>query len=64
MNALLRSNTTRVESSIGVVQYGVLNDEFVKEKAQTLEKEVFELSQKIDSINASTYIEIELLNNN
>lgn len=64
LKTLLSTNSTRVESSIGVVQYGVLNDEYVKEKAQTLEKEVFELSQKIDSINASTYIEIELLNNN
>ncbi|MDO4690314.1 MAG: hypothetical protein Q4A58_03355 [Fusobacterium sp.] len=60
LNNLLRSNYTKVENAVGVVQYGVLNEEKLRKEARELETKVNELSQKIDSINSSTYIEIEL----
>lgn len=61
LNALLKSNYTKVENSVGVVQYGLLNEDYIKELAIKLEKKVNEISQKIDTINSSTYLEIELL---
>lgn len=58
---LLNSNYTKVENSVGVVQYGVLNEYYIKELIQKLEKKVNKLSEKIDIINSSTYLEINLL---
>lgn len=58
---LLNSNYTKVENSVGVVQYGVLNEEYIKGLVQKLEKKVNKLSEKIDIINSSTYLEIDLL---
>lgn len=61
LNSLLKANYTKIENGIGVVQYGVLNEDFIKEKVAELEVEVYELSQNIDFINANTNIDIELL---
>lgn len=61
LNTLLKANYTKVESSVGVVQYGALNEEYIKDSVIKLEKKVNELSQKIDTINSNTYFEIELL---
>ena len=58
---LLKRESTRVENSIGVVQYGVLNRKELMEKFNKLENEVNSLSEKIDSINSKTEIEVKLL---
>ena len=58
---LLTYNQTKVENSVGVVQYGTLNEEYIEDLVNSLETEVNELSQKIDILNSNTYIEINLL---
>mgnify|MGYP000948799516 CR=1 FL=1 len=58
---LLKRESTRVENGIGVVQYGVLNKKELIEKFDKLENEVNSLSEKIDSINSKTEIEVKLL---
>lgn len=58
---LLKRESTRVENSIGVVQYGVLNRKELMEKFNKLENEVNSLSEKIDSINSKTEIEVKLV---
>ena len=58
---LLKRESTRVENGIGVVQYGVLNRKELMEKFNKLENEVNSLSEKIDSINSKTEIEVKLL---
>ncbi|MBQ3437841.1 MAG: hypothetical protein IJG31_04995 [Fusobacterium sp.] len=57
---LLRMNSTKVENGVGVVQYGVLNENYIRKSIVSLEKEVTEMSQKIDIANSNTYFEIEL----
>ncbi|MHB9300455.1 hypothetical protein ACW0S1_06700 [Fusobacterium polymorphum] len=58
---LLKRDSTSVESGVGVVQYGVLNKKELIEKFNKLENEVNSLSEKIDSINSKTEIEVRLL---
>ena len=58
---LLKRESTRVENGVGVVQYGVLNRKELIEKFNKLENEVNSLSEKIDSINSKTEIEVKLL---
>ena len=57
---LLKRESTRVENGVGVVQYGVLNRKELMEKFNKLENEVNSLSEKIDSVNAKTEIEVKL----
>jgi len=57
---LLKRDTTAVENGVGVVQYGVLNKKELAEKFNKMEKEVNSLSEKIDSVNAKTEIEVKL----
>ena len=58
---LLKRDSTTVENGVGVVQYGVLNRNELMEKFNKLENEVNSLSEKIDSINSKTEIEVRLL---
>ncbi|BEO91324.1 hypothetical protein FNSP4_11310 [Fusobacterium nucleatum] len=58
---LLKRDSTTVENGVGVVQYGVLNKKELTEKFDKLENEVNSLSEKIDSINSKTEIEVRLL---
>ena len=58
---LLKRDSTTVENGVGVVQYGVLNKKELIEKFDKLENEVNSLSEKIDSINSKTEIEVRLL---
>jgi len=58
---LLKRDSTTVENGVGVVQYGVLNKKELAEKFNKLENEVNSLSEKIDSINSKTEIEVRLL---
>ena len=58
---LLKRYSTTVENGVGVVQYGVLNKKELIEKFDKLENEVNSLSEKIDSINSKTEIEVKLL---
>ena len=58
---LLKRDSTTVENGVGVVQYGVLNRKELMEKFNKLENEVNSLSEKIDSINSKTEIEVKLL---
>ena len=57
---LLKRDSTAVENGVGVVQYGVLNRRELVEKFNKLENEVSSLSEKIDSVNAKTEIEVKL----
>ncbi|EHI79125.1 hypothetical protein HMPREF9093_00612 [Fusobacterium sp. oral taxon 370 str. F0437] len=57
---LLKRDSTAVENGVGVVQYGVLNRRELVEKFNKLENEVNSLSEKIDSVNAKTEIEVKL----
>ena len=57
---LLKRDSTTVENGVGVVQYGVLNKKELIEKFDKLENEVNSLSEKIDSVNAKTEIEVKL----
>ena len=58
---LLKRDSTTVENGVGVVQYGVLNKKELIEKFNKLENEVNSLSEKIDSINSKTEIEVKLV---
>ena len=58
---LLKRDSTTVENGVGVVQYGVLNKKELIEKFDKLENEVNSLSEKIDSVNSKTEIEVKLL---
>ena len=58
---LLKRDSTTVENGVGVVQYGVLNRKELLEKFNKLENEVNSLSEKIDSVNSKTEIEVKLL---
>ena len=58
---LLKRENTRVENGVGVVQYGVLSRNELMEKFNKLENEVNSLSEKIDSVNSKTEIEVKLL---
>ena len=58
---LLKRDSTTVENGVRVVQYGVLNKKELIEKFDKLENEVNSLSEKIDSINSKTEIEVRLL---
>ena len=58
---LLKRDSTTVENGVGVVQYGVLKKKELIEKFDKLENEVNSLSEKIDSINSKTEIEVKLL---
>jgi len=58
---LLKRESIRVENGVGVVQYGVLNRKELLEKFNKLENEVNSLSEKIDSVNSKTEIEVKLL---
>ena len=58
---LLKRDSTTVDNGVGVVQYGVLNKKELIEKFDKLENEVNSLSEKIDSINSKTEIEVKLL---
>ena len=57
---LLKRDSTTVENGVGVVQYGVLNKKELAENFNKLENEVNSLSEKIDSVNAKTEIEVKL----
>ena len=58
---LLKRDSTTVENGVGVVQYGVLNKKELIEKFNKLENEVNSLSEKIDSVNSKTEIEVKLV---
>ncbi|WP_427171168.1 hypothetical protein KST23_01805 [Fusobacterium nucleatum] len=58
---LLKQENTKVENGVGIVQYGVLNRKELIEKFNRLENEVNSLSQKIDSVNSKTEIEVKLV---
>ena len=58
---LLKRDSTTVENGVGVIQYGVLNKKELTEIFDKLENEVNSLSEKIDSINSKTEIEVKLL---
>ena len=58
---LLKQENTKVENGVGVVQYGVLNRKELIEKFNGLENEVNSLSEKIDSVNSKTEIEVKLV---
>ncbi len=58
---LLKQENTKVENGVGVVQYGVLNRKELIEKFNRLENEVNSLSEKIDSVNSKTEIEVKLV---
>ena len=58
---LLKRDSTTVENGVGVVQYGVLNKKELIEKFDKLENEVNSLSEKIDSVNSKTEIEVKLV---
>ena len=60
LECLLKRDSTTVENGVGVVQYGVLNKKELAEKFYKLENEVNSLSEKIDSVNAKTEIEVKL----
>lgn len=60
LETALSLHSHQAESGVGIVQYGVMNEELVKEKFEALEKEVFALSKAIDLANASITIEILL----
>ena len=60
LECLLKRESTRVENGVGVVQYGVLNRSELMEKFNKLENEVNSLSEKIDSVNSKTEIEVKL----
>jgi len=57
---LLKRDSTTVENGVGVVQYGVLNKKELIGKFDKLENEVNSLSEKIDTVNAKTEIEVKL----
>ena len=57
---LLKRDSRTVENGVGVVQYGVLNKKELVEKFDKLENEVNSLSEKIDTVNAKTEIEVKL----
>ena len=57
---LLKRDSTTVENGVGVVQYGVLNKKELIKKFDKLENEVNSLSEKIDTVNAKTEIEVKL----
>ncbi len=61
MEYALSREYNRVETGVGVVRYGIMNEEILKGKRDKLEKEVNNLSSKIDSMNASVEIEVKLL---
>lgn len=61
MKYALSREYNRVETGVGVVRYGIMNEEILKGKRDKLEKEVNNLSSKIDSMNASVEIEVKLL---
>lgn len=50
----------KVETGVGVVQYGPMNESLLKERQQALEKEVNALSSAIDQANASITIDVKL----
>lgn len=58
---LLRRESTKVENGVGVVQYGVLNRKELLEKFNKLENEVNSLSERIDTVNSKTEIEVKLV---
>lgn len=60
LSNLVRSNYSKVETGVGVVYYGVLNEDVLKKNIEKLEKEVFEISQKIDKSNSENYIKVKL----
>ena len=61
--ALGRSNV-KVETGVGVVQYGSFKEKELKELKElhdNLEKEILQLSEIIDSVNSKTLVNVELL---
>lgn len=61
LNNLVKGNYSKVENGVGVVHYGILNGDYIKEEIKKLEVEVFEISQKIDTVNGNTWIEVKLV---
>lgn len=57
---LASTGRTAVETGVGVVQYGALNRDKIRELFKELEVEVNTLSEKIDAINSKIEIEVKL----
>lgn len=60
MENALTGHRKEVVSGVGVISYGVLNEKLIRTKLDHLEKEVNRLSEKIDRINSTTFIDVEL----
>ena len=61
MENALTGHRKEVVSGVGVITYGVLNENLIRTKLEALEKEVNGLSEKIDRINSTTLIDVELI---
>jgi len=61
MENALTGHRKEVVSGVGVITYGVLNENLIRIKLDALEKEVNSLSEKIDRINSTTFIEVALI---
>ncbi|ACZ01878.1 hypothetical protein [Streptobacillus moniliformis] len=59
----INSNTSSAESGVGIVNYGVLNQNILKENYRKLEKEVNSMSERIDIENSKLTIEVNLEGN-
>lgn len=53
---VLNNSRTTVESGVGAVVYGAYDSEKLREIYDNLKKETYELSSKVDKINAETLI--------
>ncbi|NYV28392.1 hypothetical protein HP397_06200 [Streptobacillus felis] len=60
LERVLSSNSSTAESGVGVVNYGVLNQSFLKEEFDNLEKEVNSISEKIDLENSKISVKVNL----
>lgn len=60
LERVLSSNTSNAESGVGVVNYGVLNQNVLKEDFDKLEKEVNSVSERIDLENSKLTVEVNL----
>ncbi|WP_066901426.1 hypothetical protein [Streptobacillus notomytis] len=60
LERVLNSNTSNAESGVGIVNYGVLNRDILKEEFIKLEKEVNSMSERIDIENSKITIEVDL----
>lgn len=62
LELLQDQQSTRVENGVGVVEYGVYNEQLVKDTLDHYSKQANALSTKIDLFNAQTQITVDLIN--